>query len=72
MKILDKLYGWYGRKTVRFFIGLVTALVIYGLFFGGGAKQPDMVSGIVSENLPAVTLTTVSELENPENISFIR
>lgn len=71
MKIIDKLYGWYGRKTVRFFIGLVVILVIYGLFFGGDSKQEKISSTAVTENLPAVTLTTISELKNSENVSFI-
>lgn len=61
MQILNRLYGWYGKRTVLIFLAVVVALVVTGvavkLLFSPGAPVQTAV-----EDVPEVTVSSINAL----------
>jgi len=67
--MLNKLYKWYGKKTVIAVIGVLIVIVIIGL---SSEAEPVEVTNLESNNsMPAVTVTTPAMEAGSTQISLI-
>lgn len=65
--MLNRLYGWYGKRVVRGVLGLIIVLIIVGIFL---YKQSSNTSGTpVAEKLPEVSIESVRNLANASSFS---
>ncbi len=57
MKIVDKLYMWYGKTVVRAIFFVLVALALYLVFFSGSSKKEDVETAV---KIPSVIVSSAS------------
>lgn len=67
--MLNRLYGWYGKRVVRGVFIAVLVLIIAGVYIGKN-KNGD-VSGATESEKPVVTLSAVSDLHSASRFSVV-
>ena len=69
MKILQKLYGWYGKKTVLTVLSVVVVLIIVGFFAASPASQTDVVTSDTKTS--EVTVSTIRDIDIDQNFTAV-
>lgn len=67
--MLNRLYGWYGKRVVRGALGALILLVVVGLVLRGGSLDTTTNDEVAKK--PIVTLRTVASLQSESNFSVV-
>ena len=66
MKIINTLYGWYGKRNVYIVLGILVVLVVSALTANKGAEEEE-----ANDNTPLVTVGTALELSGSQSLQLI-
>jgi len=64
MNILNKLYSWYGKKTVFLFLAAIVALLVIGVIFAFSSNGDQSEAAPQSDSLSRVKLGSISQLQS--------
>ncbi len=70
MQILNRLYGWYGKRVVLSVGGVTIFLVLVGVFLVFGNKDSDVISQI-EEGKPEVTVSAIRALQSTSGFTVV-
>lgn len=68
MKFIEKLYSWYGKKTVWSVFGVIILLLGAGIFFSMGGKEPTTAE---DTNLRSVTVKRAGDLGSESSFNVV-
>ncbi len=66
--MLDRLYGWYGKRVVRGVLGVIGVLIVVGGFIAKNSDTPSVAEEIQK---PQVVVGNVSSFQNVSSFSVV-
>lgn len=69
MRILDRLYGWYGKRVVQGVLGLIVVLIIIGIVVA--STRNNAGTEVEEAQKPVVEVRSVSELQSQSSFTVV-